>query len=250
MPTITKSFRVANFFPPILILLSMCLAATVASAQESATAAVSATPRTVSLSEMFAFFFLMLGPLKILGPFARMTSGSDVTFTRRLAFRAFLYSCVALVLAAVAGENSIRKYHISVPVLAIAAGIILFLVALRTIMEQFERNADPPPQAIEPSLRMAVSPLAFPTIVTPYGVAAMIICVTLTPDYLTKGAIFGALLGLMLLNLVAMLYARPLLKYLGMPMQLLGTVLGIIQVALGLQIILAGLRGLGLPLRG
>ena len=107
-----------------------------------------------------------------------------------------------------------------------------------------------PQLTIEPSLRLAISPLAFPTIVTPYGIAAVIICVSLTPDLLTKSAIFGALLGLMLLNLVAMLYARPVLKYLGMPMQLLGTVLGIIQVALGLQIILAGLRRLGIHLQG
>lgn len=50
----------------------------------------------------------------------------------------------------------------------------------------------------------------------------------------------------MVLNLVAMLFAKQVLKYAGMPMQLLGTVLGIIQVALGLQIIVMGLRGLGL----
>jgi small neutral amino acid transporter SnatA (MarC family) len=66
---------------------------------------------------MFAFFFfLMLGPLKILGPFVQMTGGSDAVFTRRLALRAFLYSGLALVLAAVVGENSHCKYHISVPV--------------------------------------------------------------------------------------------------------------------------------------
>ena len=49
----------------------------------------------------------------------------------------------------------------------------------------------------------------------------------------------------MLLNLVAMLFARPILEYLGMPLQIVGIVLGIIQVALGLQVIVIGLRGLG-----
>ncbi len=238
----------ANVFPLSLLLLAPFLAS-VAGAQEAATSAPGA-PRVVTPGEMFAFFFLMLGPLKILGPFVQMTHGADATFARRLALRAFFYSCIALVVAAVIGENSMQKFHISVPVLAIAAGIILFLVALRTIMEQFDGNATRPAATIEPSLRLAISPLAFPTIVTPYGVAAVIICVSLTPDLLTKSAIFGALLGLMLLNLVAMLYARPVLKYLGMPMQLLGTVLGIIQVALGLQIILAGLRRLGIHLQG
>jgi small neutral amino acid transporter SnatA (MarC family) len=123
-------------------------------------------------------------------------------------------------------------------------------VALRTVTHQFEGDSEPPKAAAEPSLRIAVSPLVFPTIVTPYGIAAVIICVALTPDDFTKAAIFGALLALMFLNLIAMLDARPVHKHLGMPMQLLGPVSGIIQVALGLQIIFTGLRGLGFHLQG
>jgi len=57
----------------------------------------------------------------------------------------------------------------------------------------------------------------------------------------SSGAIVGAFLGLLLLNL----FARPILKYLGMPMQIIGIVLGIIQVALGLQVIATGLQALG-----
>ncbi len=173
-----------------------------------------------------------------------MTRGGDAAFAKRLAIRAFLFSCAALLFVAFIGERSMRKYYIAVPVLAIAAGIILFLVALQTVMQQFDRDK-PARHDYEPSLKLAVSPLAFPTIVTPYGVAAVIVFMTLTPDFVTRSEIFLVLLGLMLLDLVAMLFAKPVLKYAGMPLQLLGTVLGIIQVALGLQIIFAGLRGLG-----
>ena len=221
-----------------------CFCAGSLAAQETSSLPESEARGMIQLSQMFTFFFLMLGPLKILGPFVQMTKKDDPAFTRKLAVRAFIFSCVALVAAAVIGERSLRRYHISVPVLAIAAGIILFLIALQTILHQFDPGQSARHE-YEPSLRLALSPLAFPTIVTPYGVPAVIICMTLTPDYTTKGVVFGALLGLMLLNLVAMLYARPILKYLGMPMMLLGTVLGIIQVALGLQIILTGLRSLG-----
>ena len=148
------------------------------------------SPRPVTPSEMFAFFFLMLGPIKILGPFVQMTRNGDVVFARRLAVRAFVVSCVSLAFAAVLGEGALRRYRISVPVLAVAAGIILFLVALRTVMQQFDIS-DRSPQEYEASLKLAVSPLAFPTIVTPYGIAAVIICISLTPDFLTRGAIFG-----------------------------------------------------------
>jgi len=131
-----------------------------------------------------------------------------------------------------------------VPVLAIAAGIILFLVALRTVLQQFDFYQPATQHQEDKSLRLAVTPLAFPIIVTPYGIAAVIIFMSLTPDLVTRGEIAAVLLALMSLNLVAMLFARPILKYAGMPMQLLGIVLGIIQVALGLQIIVAGVRQL------
>jgi multiple antibiotic resistance protein len=202
-----------------------------------------------SFGEMFTFFFLMLGPLKILGPFVQMTRKGDAKFARQLAFRAFGFSCVALLVAAIMGENSLRKYDIPVPVLGIAAGIILFLVALRTVMHQFEPAEEAAPKEYEPNLRLAFFPLSFPTIVTPYGVAAVIVCMALTPGYLIKSEIYAALFGLMVINLIAMLLAKPILKHLGTFMLLLGTVLAIIQVALGLAIIFNGLHALGFGIK-
>ncbi|WP_051978945.1 MarC family protein [Edaphobacter aggregans] len=228
----------------MLASLTMLLS-TAAFGQQSAPA-VGYLRTTFSLGEMFTFFFLMLGPIKILGPFVQITRNGDAAFARRMAIRAFLHSCAALLLAVFIGENSLRKFNIPVSVLAIAAGIILFLVALRSVLEQFNTDPDAAPKQYEPNLRYAASPLAFPTIVTPYGVAAVIVCTALTPDYVTKIEIYSTLLGLMLLNLVAMLFARPILKYLQMPLMLFGTVLGIIQVALGLSITLRGLQSLGL----
>src|SRR5277367_746608 len=213
--------------------------------QEVASTRELSRPLSFSFSEMFTFFFLMLGPLKFLGPFVQMTPEGDAKFGRRLAFRAFGFSCVALLFAAIAGENSLRKYRIPVAVLAIAAGIILFLVALRTVMQQFDLSTETAPVHYESNLRLAFFPLSFPTIVTPYGIAAVIVCMALTPDYLVKSEIYGALFGLMLINLVAMLLAKPILKYLGTIMLLVGTVLAIIQVALGLTIIFKGLHALG-----
>jgi multiple antibiotic resistance protein len=228
------------------VFLFLCFLPPTLLAGQSDTLPGDSATRAVSIGQMFAFLFLMLGPIKILGPFVELTRTGDEAFARRLASRAFVHSCLALAFAALIGERAMQRYHISVPVLTIAAGIILFLVALQSVMQQFDTSGVEGQREYQPSLRLAISPLAFPTIVTPYGVAAVIVFVALTPDVVTKSEIFVVLLGLMLLNLVTMLVAKPILKYAGMPLQLLGTVLGIIQVALGLQIIVAGLRGLGL----
>lgn len=67
----------------------------------------------------------------------------------------------------------------------------------------------------------------------------------ISADVRGKLTIAALLLGLMVLNLLFMLYARPILRWLGMPLQILGVIIGVIQVALGLQIILVSLGALG-----
>jgi multiple antibiotic resistance protein len=197
-----------------------------------------------SAGQIFIFFFLTLGPIKIIGPFAKMTQGADIWLAHRIALRAILFSIFALLLAALVGERFLQRYNMPLPVLALAGGIVLFLVALQAILQQFTPPARSEGQAPAPTLNMAITPIAFPIIVTPYGIAALIVFITLSPDWAGRLVIGVILLGIMLLNMVAMLLARHLLRFLGVFLQVLGAVLGIIQVALGLQIIVASLQRL------
>ncbi len=200
--------------------------------------------KSFSAGQTFLVFFLMLGPLKIIAPFARLTQGADVWLAHRIAWRAMLFSIFALLLAALVGESFLQRYNMPLPVLALAGGIVLFLVALQGILQQFTPPAPSAGAAAPATLRMAITPIAFPTIVTPYGIAALIVFVALSPDWHGRLVIGGILLGIMLLNVAAMLLARHILRFLGVFLQILGAVLGIIQVALGLQIILNSLRRL------
>ena len=200
---------------------------------------------TISAWEMLAFFFLLLGPIKIVGPFVKLTRGGEPRFCRQLAVRGILLSAGALAAAAVIGEKFLDNFHIRVPVLAITGGLILFLAALDTVMQQFRGPAGAGAEDTPLSLSLAVSPLAFPTIVTPSGIAAVIIFVTLSPDPAGKVTIGLLLLVILILDLIAMLYARAILKWLALPLYILGVVLGVIQVALGLNIILVNLSRIG-----
>jgi multiple antibiotic resistance protein len=139
-----------------------------------------------TLAKVFTFLFLTLGPLKIIGPFASMTRGYDAAFKRRLAIRGIVIATIALLAAATTGANILQQWGISIGAMQLTAGILLFLVALRPVLEQYETHqprthaeasADLPPSS--PSA-LAFSPLAFPTIVTPYGIAVLIIAVTLS----------------------------------------------------------------------
>ena len=197
------------------------------------------------VSQIFTMLFLMLGPFKILGPFVKITKNVNQAFARRIAVRTILYSLVALMLAAFLGEKILSKFGVPLPILALSGGIILFLVALLNVIQQFELAKPHEEKSTGvPILALAIQPLAFPIIVTPYGIAAVIVFISLSPDLnskLTVGAIVG---GIMVLNFLFMFFARILFKPLAIILPIVGVVLSIIQVALGAKIIYNSLNAL------
>ncbi|MGQ0595323.1 MAG: hypothetical protein ACT4QB_22580, partial [Gammaproteobacteria bacterium] len=58
----------------------------------------------IDLRKIVAFFFLMLGPLKILGPFVKMTQGADERLCRQLAVHAFIIGTITVLTAGLAGQ--------------------------------------------------------------------------------------------------------------------------------------------------
>lgn len=194
---------------------------------------------------IFFMLFLMLGPVKILVPFASMTRGCDPVFRRHLALRATLFSATALAIAGALGRTMLDNFNISIPVLALTGGLVLFLVALRTILEQSSGQSQPRDSEKPVGLEGAFSPLAFPIIVTPYGIAAVIVFATIAQDNISRLILAGIVLGILLLDLVAMLFAEVVLRWIGTALQVFAVVLGVTQVALGLQVIARSLTLIG-----
>jgi multiple antibiotic resistance protein len=196
--------------------------------------------------QIWTFFFLLLGPIKIIAPFVGLTHGADADFVRRLALRAAGFAATVLFVAALVGVRMLDKFNMNPSVLTLAGGIVVFLVALRSLLDQIAGTAPPPPAAgaMGPALQSAFSPLAFPIIVTPSGIAAVIVFMALAPDWDAKLVIIALLVLVLTLDLCAMLFARFILRWAAMPLQVFGAVLGIIQLALGLHIILAALHNL------
>jgi multiple antibiotic resistance protein len=132
-------------------------------------------------------------------------------------------------------------------VLRLAGGVILFLVAIRTVLDQF---GAPEPSAVsdaagpQTTLQLALRPLAFPGIVTPYGIAALVVFLAFSQSVEARLTIAAVVLGILALDLVFMLAARRLRIVFALVLPVLGAVLGVVQVALGLQIINVALRAM------
>ena len=89
--------------------------------------------------------------------------------------------------------------------------------------------------------------IAFPLVVTPYGIAALIVLLANSHDLARTTSILAILIGVMVLNLLALLYVRRIMA--GMMiivLQILGAVLGVLQIALAVEMIVRGLQGLGI----
>ena len=200
--------------------------------------------------KIFVLLFLMLGPIKILLPFVEMTKDADVAFRRRLATRAILFSAAALLVAGSIGRSMLDNFNIPAPVLALTGGLVLFLVALQTVLHQFS-GAAPQKSNAAPGLHLAFNPLAFPTIVTPYGIAAVIVFIALAQDDLSlKMTVAAVTAAILILDWIAMLFAHAILKWMGTALQVFAVVLGVTQIALGVNVILQSLSLIGvLPAR-
>lgn len=180
---------------------------------------------------------MMLGPFKMLGPFAKLTNEADPKFVRKIAFRAILYSLVTVALAAFLGAGILERVGVPIPILTLSGGIILFLVALLDIIKQFDSTKSQEEKVGQLSLQSAIYPIAFPIIVTPYGIAAVIVFNVISPDLSAKLTVGAMVIGIMLLNLFVMLYCKVLFKYLSIILPILGAILGMLTVALGANII-------------
>ncbi|NLS05018.1 MarC family protein [Rhizobium sp. P32RR-XVIII] len=192
--------------------------------------------------KIFLMLFLMLGPIKILVPFKVLAGGYEPGVRRRIATRAILFSAAALAIAGFLGRTMLENLEISLPVLAMTGGIILFIVALRTVLQPTAALPVRPAGQGQTDMGLALTPLAFPTIVTPYGIAAVIVFATLAGGRQAEGLTVAAIVLLILaLDWVAMMFAETILRWIGTSLQVLAVVLGVTQAALGLQVILHSL---------
>jgi multiple antibiotic resistance protein len=198
-------------------------------------------------AEIFTIFFITLGPLKILGPFVQRTHGLDDATVRQIAVRAFLIATISAIAGGFLGAALLGNWRVSIGAMVIAGGIVFLLVGLRQLLEQYEPPHAPDANipALPASPTAAALKLLFPIVLTPFGISAVIVLLALSTEGGRTEIIVGMVVAVMLLNLIAMLFARRILVGATIViLQILGAVLGILQAGLAVQIILWGLRNL------
>jgi multiple antibiotic resistance protein len=200
---------------------------------------------TFGIVDIATILLVTVGPLKALIVFATLTARAEADFRRQVAIRTVKVATVVTLVFVVAGQFFLDVFHISLPALAIAGGIILLLFALQMVMGGAHEDEGEKPKALSPDI--AVFPLAMPMMATPQGLVAITVLVAARQSFVDVLAVVAVLLAIMALNLLCLLSADRIIRAIG-PSALLviGKIAGLLLTALAVQLMILGLRDLGL----
>ena len=196
----------------------------------------------LGLVDVFTILLVTIGPLKAMVIFTAITGSADDAFRRTVAIKGVMVAAIVLLLFVVAGEFLLQIFHVSLPALKIAGGLILVLFALGMVMGSGNHGEE---TGGNPSPDIAIYPLAMPAIATPQGIVA-VVTLAAAADLQRLIIIAVMVLAIMAINLGTLLAAGRIVAWIGPAgLQIMAKVAGILLAALAVQLMISALRDLG-----
>lgn len=180
----------------------------------------------------FVTLFVIMDPVGTIPVFLSLTAGQSPGKQRRAAVLAVAVSFLVITIFALFGQAILRYLHISLEALQCAGGLLLLLVALELLTDNFD---DPVAAA---GANVAMVPLGTPLLAGPGAIVATMVF-TQDVDSVADG--FGLGLGLVVVHLtllLGMIFSVPILKVLKESGVLLITrIAGLLLSAIAVQMI-------------
>jgi multiple antibiotic resistance protein len=205
------------------------------------------------LAYAFTLCLATLGPTKTIPVFYLATRTADWRTVLALAAKSTLVATAIVLFVALSASGTLSSWHVSIEAVQIAGGIVLALAAIKTLTSP--SFADTPLGAASAREskqntawfgRPVLAPLAVPGIVPPVGIMVVLFfAATALGDQQMQTELAFVLVAIMATNFAAMLFARPIMRVVGVPvLQVTGWALSAVQAGLGVQAIISALRAL------
>lgn len=212
---------------------------------------------SLNLADVIVTFLALLGPQKVLLSFARIARTLDPRPLRLVAAATAVAAVFVGAVCALTAPWLATFFHISVPALDLAAGVVFFVYAVGLALGlHFDPVEHVPAAAADPEGDEEADPqhpftsgfraMLLPFVVSPLAVAAAL------QDSLTAGSwgerwvIVGALAIVAFIDAVGAIAFAPLLgRASESVLEMLSRLLGILLAAVGVQVFLNGLAALG-----
>ena len=207
-------------------------------------------------SEVIMLLFATIGPLKVTIVCASLTAGATPDFLKKVALRSVLTALSVCILFTVLGEAILKLFSVSVPAFQIGGGIIVLLFSLEMVMGDKQGGKDDPsssakndadPSSADPPLDIATYPLAIPLMASVSGLVAIVSLLAQRNDVGSVLYLVGVIIAIMAIDYVCLRSCRLIVNAVGpVAMQVIGKIMGVILVALAVELLLMGFTGLGL----
>ncbi|MDH6115717.1 MarC family protein [Kitasatospora sp. GAS204B] len=205
---------------------------------------------TLDLSSTFVTFFAVVGPPKVLLAYAELTRTRSVSEMRKLVVLSSLLAALVGVLMAFCADALTNFFHISDESLQLAGGVIFFLYAVGLVLGLHLGGAsDDDDETLNNPMADGVRELLLPYVASPLAMTAVLVESLTKEDWGWRFTVAGAYLAVVAINTVCVLALAPLLRLTHRTsLEVLSRLLGLLLAAVGVELFLNGLQGLGVHL--
>lgn len=204
----------------------------------------------INLGTLITMYMIMIGPIKLILPFAYTTAKADSKLKRAIALKAVLWGLSVALICLIAGDFVVDKFLLSEGTLLIAISIFLgaFAYSLANVGDPSRSASTPAPP--EPSKDLAIFPIAFPGIIPAQGFGLLVLSTQVSySDAPLDGMLLliGLAVIMMVLNYLFMIGSGPILKFTGRVFWLLlSRFLSPLFVAMAIHLLIRGLKETGI----
>jgi multiple antibiotic resistance protein len=194
-------------------------------------------------AKAFLTLFVVIDPVGLVPLYLALVHDRSEEEQSQIAIRAVVVSAGILLAFGLTGAYVLHNLGISLQAFQIAAGVLLFKIALDMIFVHQERETQAEAQEAESRRDVSVFPLAIPLIAGPGSLASILVLSRESTNYyLGLSVVLAAAAIVILLCYLFLLLSRPMAKVLGqIGINVVTRVLGVLLAALAVQYILDGL---------
>ncbi|WKE67453.1 YchE family NAAT transporter [Gallaecimonas kandeliae] len=198
-------------------------------------------------TQFFVAMLAIVNPFGLLPIFIGLTSDQSQQERRRTALMASFASAVILWVVLLLGESLLHFFSISVSSFQVAGGVLLSFTALSMLQGKLGETRRTTEEGREAAGMDSVIlvPLALPLIAGPAAITTVIVFTQAHHSLVDKGALGIAIALLALVTWAVFLCAPVLARWLGTTgINLITRVMGLIMMALAVEFMAKGVKGL------
>jgi multiple antibiotic resistance protein len=204
----------------------------------------------LNLTTALVTFFAVIGPPKVMLAFAHLSAERTLVQMRRLVLVSTLIAAFVGVVMAYAADEIVSFFHISNESLELAGGVIFFIYAVALVLgTRLGADEDTTIEAEQRPMVGAVRELLLPYVASPLAITAVLVESLAKNTWSWSTTIAGAYLSVLAIDCLCLLLLIPLLQRTHQTgLEVLSRLLGLLLAAVGVELFLDGLSGLGVPL--